>query len=193
MKKLAVVFLALLSVSAFAALDLFGLKRAGSVDLFDLTRADGNKAMHFNGSGRFYDASKNMKAKYVVAVKFTPLAAKRTHVTWRITHDGGEDFYALILERNHELLTIYAPASAKNQHDVSTYVKAGYGYLAFGDDTSKQFIMMNYLHHSGNRHDGHMLVQYNKGRLSIDTNGTIGNDKDGMNVIWVDHVTQLDN
>ena len=182
MKKLAVVFFTLWSVSAFA-----------SVDLFSAVRAGGMGTMHFSGSGFYYENMKDDKGKYLVALTITPLDTNRTYFDWHIVlADGSVELYGLILEQDHELITVHVPASADTQHDFSSYKKAGWGYVAFGNDASKQFVFLNYLYHDSDRDDEHFLIARDAdGRVVITSNGSLGNDKDGMNEIWSDHVTQM--
>lgn len=187
MKKLAVMFFALQAAMAFA-----------EADLFSALRTEGTEAMHFSGEGVYGDRSSDeqgeyLKGKYMKALKVTPLDTTRIHLDQHINFDGHERRYGLILELYHELITVYAPTSDDTQHDFSTYVKAGHGYVAFGGgDASKQFIFLNYLR-NGDRHDQHLLIQRDdKGRLVITDSGTLGNDKEGIDKIWYGQVTQMD-
>lgn len=180
MKKLVAVFFALQSVTAFA-----------EIDLFSALRAEGIGTMHFSGEGVYSEISPHEKGKYLVTLKVKPLDTTRTHLDWHVNFDGREEHYAMVLEQNHELITVHTPTSEASQHDFSTYVKAGYGYVAFGANASKQFIFLNYLH-GGDRYDQHLLIQRDdKGRFVITHSGTLGNDKDGLDKIWHEHVTQM--
>lgn len=180
MKKLVAVFFALQSVTAFA-----------EIDLFSALRGEGTGRMHFSGKGVYSEISPYAKGKYLVALKVTSLDTTRIHLDWQINFDGREEHSAVILEQHHELITVHAPAQEASQHDFSTYVKAGYGYVAFGPSASKQLVFLNY-HHNGDRYDLHFLIQRNdKGRFVITHNGTLGNDKDGLEKIWHEHVTQM--
>ena len=180
MKKLVAVFFALQSVTAVA-----------EIDFLSVLRGEGAGAMHFSGKGVYGEISPHEKGKYQVALKVTSLDTTRLHLDWHINFDGREGHYAVILEQNRELITVYTPAREASQHDFSTYVKAGYGYVAFGASASKQSIFLNYLH-NGDRYDQHFLIQRNdKGRVVITGSGTLGNDKDGLEKIWHEHVTQM--
>lgn len=186
MKKIAVVFFALCSVSSLASVDLFSAIRAGDMG-----------AMHFNGSGVYYEKLEGDRGKYLVALTITPLDSsndkRRAHFDWHyVSSDGDVELYGLILEGDHELLTVYVPKNPDSLHDLSTYKKAGWGYVAFGHDPSKQFVFLHYVYHNGDKYDEHFLIeQEDDGRLVITSNGTTGNDEDGMNEIWRDRVTQM--
>ena len=189
MKKIAVLFFTFWSLTAFA-----------NVDLFREVHATGTEPMYFNGSGTYYDAAQNVRGKYMAALTITPLDSnngkRRAHFDWHIVvDDGSVETYGLILEGDHELLTVYVPASADSQHDLGSYVKAGYGYVAGGHGVSgggKELVFLNYLYTDGNRYDEHLIAEEDEdGNIVISSNGTIGNDKDGMLEMWTDSYRQL--
>lgn len=186
MRKLAVLFFTFWSLTAFA-----------SVDLFSALHTEGASAMHFNGSGVYYEKFEDERGNYLVALKITPLDSsngkRRVHFDWHyVSSDGDVEIYGLILEGDHELLKVYVPASEDTHHDLSSYVEAGWGYVAFGDDASKQFVFIHYIYFDGERYDEHFLIEKDdKDRFVITSNGTHGTAEDGMNEIWSDRSTQL--
>ena len=190
MKKLATLFIALWSLTAWANIDLFSAASAGEGTL------------HFSGDGVYYDVMKDVRGRYMAAMSIKSISSnndkRRAHFDWHIVvDDGSVETYSLILEGDHELLTVYVPASADSHEDFSSYVKAGYGYVASANnavdaDKGKELVFLNYLYHDGNRYDEHLMVEHDaEGSIVITSNGTIGNDKDGMLEIWTDSYRQL--
>ena len=190
MRKMAMVFFTFWSLTAFA-----------SVGLFSEMHAAGTGPMHFKGSGTYYKAMQDMRGKYLGALTITRLDSdngkNRAYFDWHLVLDDGMAItYGLILEGSSgsELLTVYVPASADTQHDLSSYVRAGYGYVAGGDGVSggKELIFFNCLYTNGSRYDVHMVAEEDdEGNIVISSNGTIGNDKDGMLQIWTDSYRHL--
>lgn len=187
MQKLAVVFFTLWSVSAFA-----------TVDLFSEVQTSEQKALFFNGSGFYYEKLEDgdVKGKYLVALTITSLDADRTHFSWHDVYSGGgdigEEHFDLILLRDREFITVYAPANEDSRLDFSTYVEVGWGYIKPEDDANKQSILLNYLYTDGDRYDEHLFVTRDAaGRLNITTNGTLGIDTVGMSEFWHDLMHQM--
>ena len=153
------------------------------------------KVMNFSGVGSYYHKPDDKRGKYKVLLKATNLGKDKLHLYWDISFDGKKELYSIVVERDHELITVYSPTDAENLRDLDTYKIAGWGYSGVVGTGLKRKILvfLNYQYVDGNRYDEHFAIQLNRdGKLVVDSSGTIGNDKDGMIEMWQDQVKQLD-
>ena len=188
MKQLTLVFVTCFfsSSALLANTDTLGIER-GLV---------GNKKVkNFRGSGSYYSKAKEKRGSYDVGLKITNLSKNKLHFYWDISFDGKTDIYSIIVEINHELITVYSPKDTESLDDFDTYKEAGWGYgrITGIGLKSKLLIFLNYNYVDGNKYDEHFVAQRTSDRkLTIDSSGTLGNGEDGMIEIWKDRVKSVD-
>lgn len=186
-----------LLTSVFVTCFFFVPSLLANVDIVDLGHAltGSKKATNFRGSGTYYNKAEKKRGNYDVTLKITDIGNNKLHFYWEIAFDDKTEIYSIIVKADHELLTVYSPKDTESLDDLATYIQAGWGYSVVKGMGTKRKVLafLNYDYVDGNKYDEHFVVQRGRGgKLTIDSSGTLGNDKDGMVEIWSDQVQAVD-
>ena len=166
-----------------------------SVDLFDNEHGllGGKKVANFSGAGTHYNKPKDKRGEYKVDLKITDLGEDKLHLYWDIATEDGQELYSIVIKKDGELIAVYSPTDKDKLDDLESYKKSGWGYSALDPLRGRLLVFLSYNYVDGNRYDEHFVAQQSlRKKLTISSSGTLGNDKDGMIVMWQDKVEAVD-